>query len=79
MVSKRRPPNQEFEKCKRICTELQTMADEKRQAAAFHALEALEATNQDAMEQRDKAIRLAAEATGCLESLNIVRNVMAMA
>jgi len=63
-------------KCNEVCTAIQVLAEDKRRLAEFHALEALEATNQDATEQRDKALRLAAEAKGCQEALEIVRSVM---
>ena len=50
--------------------------EEKRIAAGFHALEMLEADNQDAEECRAKARRLAAEASGMLESLRLVRETL---
>ena len=62
---------------RRIAVEVESMIDEKRAAAGFAALEALESQNQDAAEQRQLAIELSAQAKGCYEVLQLVREELA--
>lgn len=69
--------NHAYALLRRMATEVELMIEDRRTSAGFHALEAMEATNQDAAEQRDKARRLAAEASGCLEVLKLIREAMA--
>jgi hypothetical protein len=64
------------DKCRRLMDAIQTRAEEVRQNAAFHALEALESENQDAAEQRQNAIRLAGIATGYLAAIELIRTHM---
>lgn len=56
-----------------ICDEINRLGIAARESAAFHALESIEAENQDSCEQRQQAIRMAGVATGYLESLKVIR------
>lgn len=87
MTTKRRPAKakdaastapsvQIAEKFRRICDEIQSLAECARETAAFHALEALESENQDAAEQRENAIRMAGVATGHNRALEVIRSHM---
>jgi hypothetical protein len=79
VTAKKTTTDKANEKLNRICNTIQMMANDRREAAAFAALESLEGTNQDAADQRERAIRLAAEATGCLAALKVVRGSMVSA
>lgn len=90
MTTKRRPTKtkdagstmpsvQINERFKRICDEIQSLAENAREIAAFHALEALESENQDAAEQRENAIRMAGVATGHSRALEVIRSHMVTA
>lgn len=62
---------------RRIAVEVETMIEDKRTAAGFAALEALESSNQDAAEQRQLALDLKAQASGCYEVLQLLREELA--
>ena len=70
------PSAQIADRFKRICDEIQSLAEGAREIAAFHALEALESENQDAAEQRENAIRMAGVATGHNRALEVIRSHM---
>lgn len=70
------PTTQVADRFKRICDEIQLLAEGARESAAFHALESIESENQDWLEQRQQAIRMAGVATGYKEALEVIRSHM---
>ena len=59
---------------RRLADELEDKVDDIRGEAGFHALEALEADNQDAQESRERALKLSARASAFLEVIELIRD-----
>lgn len=57
-----------------LITELEDQIEEIRETAGFHALEALEAENQDARDCREKALKLSARASAFVEVIDKLKD-----
>ena len=61
---------------RRLAGEIESMIEDRRARAGFHALEAIEASSQDTTDEREQALRLSAEASGCVAVLELIRGEM---